>query len=103
MPSTKSERHGQRLTSPSRRGDIAELYAITWLWDNGYEVFHNTGCTGSVDMVGMKDGVIRLFDVKMKQPNQSIKGRSQAQKDLGVEFIMFNPIDRSLRIMKHRR
>ena len=23
----------------SRKGDMAEYYAVTWLWDNGYEVF----------------------------------------------------------------
>jgi hypothetical protein len=27
----------------SRKGDIAEFYAVTWLWDNGYEVFRNCG------------------------------------------------------------
>lgn len=78
------------------------MYAITWLWDQGYEVFHNTGCTGVTDMIGIKDGEVFLFDVKMKQPNQSIKGRSAAQKKLGVEFIIFNPMDRSLRLVKHR-
>ena len=25
--------------SASRKGDLAEYYAVTWLWDNGYEVF----------------------------------------------------------------
>ena len=25
----------------SRKGDLAEYYAVTWLWDNGYEVFQN--------------------------------------------------------------
>ena len=28
--------------SDSRKGDLAEYYAVTWLWDNGYEVFKNT-------------------------------------------------------------
>ncbi len=27
--------------SASRKGDLAEYYAVTWLWDNGYEVFKN--------------------------------------------------------------
>ena len=34
----------------SRKGDLAEYYAVTWLWDNGYEVFRNTGCTGPIDL-----------------------------------------------------
>ena len=38
---------------PSRVGDLAEHYAITWLWDNGYHVFKNCGCTGPVDIVAM--------------------------------------------------
>ena len=25
----------------NRKGDFAEYYAVTWLWDNGYEVFKN--------------------------------------------------------------
>ena len=33
----------------SRKGDMAEFYAVTWLWDNGYEVFKNCGCSGPID------------------------------------------------------
>ena len=28
---------------PNRIGDMAEHYAITWLWDNGDHVFKNCG------------------------------------------------------------
>ena len=35
----------------SRKGDMAEFYAVTWLWDNGYEVFKNCGCTGLADLI----------------------------------------------------
>ena len=31
---------------------MAEYYAVTWLWDNGYEVFKNCGCTGAIDLIG---------------------------------------------------
>ena len=48
----------------SRKGDLAEYYAVTWLWDNGYEVFRNTGCTGPIDMIAMKDGETIFVDVK---------------------------------------
>ena len=37
--------------SASRKGDLAEHYAVTWLWDNGYEVFKNCGCDGFIDLV----------------------------------------------------
>ena len=37
--------------STNRKGDLAEFYAVTWLWDNGYEVFKNCGCDGFIDLV----------------------------------------------------
>ena len=37
----------------SRLGDIAEHYAITYLWDQGYNVFKNSGCTGPVDLIAI--------------------------------------------------
>ena len=53
----------------SRKGDMAEYYAVTWLWDNGYEVFRNCGCTGSVDLIARDlKGNIKLIDVKTAQP-----------------------------------
>ena len=50
---------------PSRVGDLAEHYAITWLWDNGYQVFENCGCTGPIDLIAMdEEGNIKKIDVK---------------------------------------
>ena len=51
--------------STNRKGDLAEYYAVTWLWDNGYEVFKNCGCDGFIDLV-VRDpqGDIKLVDVK---------------------------------------
>ena len=47
----------------NRKGDFAEYYAVTWLWDNGYEVFQNSGCTGPIDIIAMdKDGNISGFE-----------------------------------------
>ena len=35
------------------------------MWDNGYEVFQNSGCTGPIDMIAMdKKGNTILIDVK---------------------------------------
>ena len=97
--STKRERVGQRLTDPSLIGDIAEHYAITWLWDEGFQVFKNEGCTGPVDMIGIKNGTVYLFDVKTGRPSS----RTPIQKELGVQFIRFNPETRELYFVKHRR
>ena len=49
----------------SRIGDLAEHYAVTWLWDNGYHVFKNCGCTGPIDIVALDPkGNVTLIDVK---------------------------------------
>ena len=51
--------------STNRKGDLAEFYAVTWLWDNGYEVFKNCGCDGFIDLVARDSkGNIKLIDVK---------------------------------------
>ena len=105
---TKSEVVGQTLTDTNRIGDIAELYAITWLWDEGYEVFHNAGCTGAVDIVAIKDNQVHLFDVKMLTYSKPRgyhlikKGRTKKQIDMGVQLLSFNPKTRELRLIKHR-
>ena len=52
------------INNINRKGDLAEYYAVTWLWDNGYEVFQNSGCTGPIDMIAMKDGDTTFVDVK---------------------------------------
>ena len=60
----------KRTKDSNRKGDFAEYYAVTWLWDSGYEVFQNSGCTGPVDMIAMdKKGKILLIDVKTAQPD----------------------------------
>ena len=96
---------GQKLTSPSRLGDLAEFYAITWLWDEGFEVFYNAGSTGAVDVIGIKDGEVYLFDVKMNREsknNNTVGVRTPLQKKLGVQFLLFDPETRKLRLQKHR-
>ena len=105
---TKSEVVGQTLTDTNRIGDIAEHYAITWLWDEGFEVFHNAGCTGAVDIVAIKDNEVYLFDVKMLTYSKPRgyhlikKGRTPKQIEMGVQLLSFNPQTRELRMIKHR-
>ena len=94
---------------PNRLGDMAEHYAITWLWDQGYEVFKNCGCTGATDIVAIKDGEVTLIDVKTmhrKEPNKdrfSTSGRTQEQKDKGVVYLGYHPKTRKLRFMEHKK
>lgn len=48
----------------SRLGAYNELIAASWLMALGYEVFRNVAPVGPVDIVGIKDGSVELFDVK---------------------------------------
>ncbi len=95
----------------SRLGDIAEHYAITYLWDQGFDVFKNSGCTGPVDMISFdrENGDIVLIDVKTGRrdyrypnalANKSI--RTPLQKKLGVQILTFNPKNRKLHFVGHK-
>ena len=69
----------------NRKGDFAEYYAVTWLWDQGYEVFQNSGCTGPVDMIAMdEEGNILLIDVKTIHPNANRTGKNLTVKKQGL-------------------
>jgi len=88
---------------PSRTGDIAEYYAVTWLWDNGYQVFKNCGCSGPVDLIALDpNGKIKLFDVKSYKDSR-LRARSKTQKQLGVEYIHYNPVTRKCKFVRHRK
>ena len=94
---------GTRVTplkeSASRKGDLAEFYAVTWVWDHGYEVFLNAGCTGPIDMIAYKDGEITLVDVKSLNSKVT---RTDEQKKLGVVLLRFDPKTRKLSWVDHR-
>lgn len=94
---------GARPTDSSRVGDMAEHYAITWLWDNGYQVFRNCGCTGPVDLVAMApNGDLKLLDVKSYKDGR-LSARSPLQKELGVQYLHFNSETRKMRFVEHRQ
>ena len=80
------------------------MYAITWLWDEGFEVFHNAGCTGAVDIVGIKDNEVYLFDVKTYRGSKHShpNPRTDVQKEMGVQYILFDPATRKLSLRKHK-
>ena len=91
----------------SRKGDFAEFYAVTWLWDQGYEVFLNAGCTGPIDLVAFKEGETVLVDVKTKILTKAGERgghrKKQRQKDLGVVFLEFDPKTRDFHWVGHRK
>jgi Holliday junction resolvase-like predicted endonuclease len=96
--------------SHSRKGDLAEYYAVTWLWDQGYEVFLNAGCTGPIDLVAYKDGTTKLIDVKTESNGKNRDGhyyrvkpkRSELQIEMGVKLLGYNPVTRQLRFVEHK-
>lgn len=91
----------------SRVGDIAEYYAVTWLWDQGYEVFRNCGCTGAIDLIAVdKDGRVTFIDVKTMNLHASGHyrigtGRTDKQKELSVQFLGFIEETRELKFIRH--
>ena len=102
-----------------RKGDFAEFYAVTWLWDNGYEVFQNAGCDGPIDIIAMNSkGEIILIDVKTAQIDKRPElkgdlaehnygssgcGRTKRQIKLGVKLLLFNSKTRELRFVNHEK
>ena len=87
---------------PNIKGDMAEHYAITYLWDNGYQVFRNCGCTGPIDIVAVDSkGNVKLIDVKSYK-DSSLSARTPAQKELGVQYLHYNSKTRKLKFVNHR-
>ena len=56
----------------SRKGDMAEFYAVTWLWDNGYEVFKNCGCSGPLDLIvrDSKGNIIKPTTINIRSETE---------------------------------
>ena len=115
MGSTMSETTGQKHTNkvsgdkrPSynstRKGDFGEYHAVTWLWDQGYEVFKNCGGSGYIDLVAIKDKEIKLIDVKSTRRERASysRGRTAKQKEDGVVVLVFNVNSRKCEFVEHK-
>lgn len=90
----------------NRIGDLTEHRAITWLLEQGWEVFRNTGRTGPVDMVGIdQKGNTVLLDIKTHRPDTSPQAghmRSDLQKEWGVCILEYNPADETFKFVRHK-
>ena len=93
----------------SRVGDLAEHKAVVWLWQQGYEVFRNCGCTGPVDLIAMdKHGSIVLIDVKTRRlqyetgNHTKAHGRTDVQKELGVHILGYDSENDTFKFVEHR-
>ena len=103
-------KHINKIKSKSRKGDFAEYYAVTWMWDKGYEVFQNSGCSGPVDMIAIdKKGNHLFIDVKTAGTDMhNSKPRSKhplnaKQRKLNVKLLLFNPDTRELRFVEQKK
>lgn len=82
---------------------MSEYYAVTWLWDNGYYVYKNAGCTGPIDLIAMKGAEVKLIDVKTTRSTvRASSHRTATQKELGVVILEFNADTRKLRFKEHK-
>ena len=115
MTKTLVDEEGNRIypieKTASRKGDIAEHYAIIWLWEEGYEVFLNAGCSGSVDLIAWKGDNKILLDVKTlknrkdrnpKYYSEISSARTLEQKNLGVQVLGFHPITKKCHFINHK-
>lgn len=64
----------------------------------GYEVFLNAGADGAIDIVAIDpEGCVKFYDVKTYHvEHRGGRAKSDTQKDLGVEYIWFEPETRTL-------
>lgn len=89
----------------NRIGDLTEHRAITWLLEQGWEVFRNTGRTGPVDVVGIDpQGQTVLLDIKTHRPETSSHAghqRTDLQKQWGVCILIYNPADDTFKFVRH--
>ena len=102
--------HHNNIEDPNLAGDFAEYYAVTWLWDNGYQVFRNCSCTGPIDLIAIdEDGHVVYIDVKTSRASSSkpenynkTQMLTDTQKEIGVQILAFDPRDRSCTFIRHR-
>ena len=97
----------KRTNSTSRVGDLSEYYAVTWLWDQGYEVFPNAGSTGMADMIAWNPVTEKfiLIDVKTVQDRSKKQGdpaRTKLQTAKNIKILLYNKDTRQLRFVEHR-
>lgn len=95
--------------SSNRIGDLSEYYAVTWLWDEGYEVFTNAGSDGLIDMIAWNPNTQEtiFIDVKTSRNSKHKKndmsgGRTAAQIKGGVRLLSYNADTRKLSFVEHR-
>lgn len=82
---------------PSRQGDMSEIKALSYLLDNGFEVFRNESSTGPVDIISLDivNNKVVLVDVKTLSPSKvtgvfSTLKKTKIQQNLDVQFLFYD-------------
>lgn len=81
------------MIKDKHKGCIGELIAISWLLEQGYDVFENVSTHGEADLVAIKNGVITLIDVKGSSDDEGKKKGGQLtpkQKSMNVRCLLVN-------------
>jgi Holliday junction resolvase-like predicted endonuclease len=87
----------RRKDNSSRQGNSAELKAVLWLWEQGFEVFRNSCSTGPADLVvwdkKTPESPLRLVDVKNATIRRTISGEelfaAPKPRDERVELLLW--------------
>jgi len=81
----------------SRKGDMTEIKALSYLLDNGFEVFRNESSTGPVDIIAVDtvNNKVILIDVKTLSPSKytgiiPIPNKTEIQQKLDVQFLFYD-------------
>lgn len=74
----------------TQKGMVGIFEATLWLMENDYQVFHNLSHWGPVDLIGLKNGEIYLFDVKSAGVPLHPSAVTADQWELGVMFILWD-------------
>ena len=109
MSETTGRKHTNKISgdkrpsfNSTRKGDFGEYHVVTWLWDQGYEVFKNCGGSGYIDLVAIKDKEIKLIDVKSTRRKHIKNSRTDKQKEDGVVIVLFNANSKQCRFVEHK-
>lgn len=80
-----------------RQGDMSEIKALSFLLDNGFEVFRNESSTGPVDIISLDtvNNKVMLIDVKTLSPAKATGifptlKKTKMQQNLDVQFLFYD-------------
>ena len=73
----------------NRLGDLTELRAVIWLWEQGYEVFKNLSGVGPIDLLTVNKftGEVVFIDVKYRDGNKAFGRLKDEQENIKVRVL----------------